>query len=179
VYRAAKTTIAGIDIGGAAKDTFAMLLGALAGKVAAKKMTAGGSELDIWGWQNYAWCLGGSFGAALLTSAIFKKRKLANDVMKGGFLITAYKLITRELTQHSAGLEEWFGQDADFDPYSTEGVGSVYGVGAQDYSPQLPAGYYGQEIEQAGPTMGQDIAPASAQMGFVGDVTSQFERAYG
>lgn len=188
----AKQTFLGVDIPGAAKDAIPMIFGALSGKFCAKKFAKGGSELDIWEWPNYLWFLGGSFGAALLTSAIFRgSRSVAKKVFTGGLVACGYKWVTRELTQHSATMQEYFGQvDPDsFDPYGYLGMGDIYEAGAEDYTgyygqyqDRLPPGAvsgYGQILEPATVQMGQILEPATSQMGGYGDVTKEFEQAYG
>lgn len=184
----AKQTLLGVNIPGAVKDALPMLLGALAGKAAAKKFALGGGEGDNWSWANYLWCLGGSLIAAFGTQAIFKgKRGTAQKVFTGGMVLAAYKFFTNDIAPRNATLESWFGQDAEearliesasraIDPYSgmfgdvTEQPEGDFQMLGRGYDPSM-----GQYIEPATPQMGQYIEPATARMG---GVTDMFEKAY-
>jgi len=118
----AKSTIAGINMTAAVKNTFPQLLGAVATKFAAKKFADGGAESDNWTWKNYAFGALGGFVAAFIMSAALKKRGAAQKVFEGSLLLLGYKIFTNEIAPKNDTLEEWFGEaDEDFDPY--DGVG--------------------------------------------------------
>lgn len=186
--RYAKQTLLGVNIPGAVKDALPMLLGALAGKAAAKKFALGGAEADNWTWANYLWCLGGSLIAAFGTQAIFKgKRGTAQKVFTGGMVLAAYKFFTNDIAPRNATLESWFGQDAQearliesaarsIDPYSgmfgdvTEQPEGDFQMLGRGYDPTM-----GQYIEPATARMGQYVEPATPGMG---GVTDMFEKAY-
>lgn len=187
----ARQTLAGVNIGGAVKNALPMLLGALAGKAAAKKFAAGGAEADNWTWANYLWCLGGGFIAALGTSAIFKgKRAVAQRIFEGALLLTGYKFFTNDVAPRNTTLESWFGQDEEearlmesaarvIDPYAglfgevTEYPEGDFEMLGQHY---VPASVLGQAVTPATARLGQIIEPATARLGL--DTSKFFDEAY-
>lgn len=116
----ARQTFLGINIFDAFKSTFPLLLGALSAKFAAKKFApedSPGSEGDNWTWKNYGLALIGGFVAAWIGSAIFRgRRSIAQKIMEGAFLLTAYKIFTNEIAPANEYLESWFGEDEDYLP---------------------------------------------------------------
>lgn len=189
----ARTTLAGVNLGGAVKNALPMLLGALAGKAAAKKFAAGGAESDNWTWANYLWALGGGLIAALGTSAIFKgKRAVSQRIFEGALLLTAYKFFTNDVAPRNSTLESWFGEDetearliesaaAAIDPYAglfgdiTEAAEGDFQMLGQHYT---PAGVMGGTVQQAGPRLGAVVEQAGPRLG-VDPTTVNFDQAYG
>lgn len=189
----ARQTIAGVNIGGAVKNALPMLLGALAGKAAAKKFAAGGGEMDNWTWSNYLWALGGGLLAALGTSAIFKgKRAVSQRIFEGALLLTAYKFFTNDVAPRNSTLESWFGEDeeearliesaaAAIDPYSglfgeiTEAAEGDFQMLGNHY---VPSGVMGGQVTPAGARLGAVVDPAGPRLG-VDPTTVNFDQAYG
>jgi len=180
----ARATIAGVNFPGAIKGTLPMLLGALAGKAAAKKFADGGAESDNWTWANYLWCLGGGLIAALGTSAIFKGgRGTAQKIFEGALLLTGYKFFTNDVAPRNATLESWFGQDdareaaliesaaRAIDPYS--GI-----FGAITEAPEGDFQMLGQYVEPAGARLGAIVEPAGTRLGQIDQTTKFFDEAY-
>ena len=76
VYRKARSSFAGMNIGGVVKDAVPLFFGALICKFCAKKFgghgqlnpktgaIVGGGEGENWTWKNYAWGMGSTFGAS-------------------------------------------------------------------------------------------------------------------
>lgn len=186
-------TIAGVNLGGAVKNALPMLLGALAGKAAAKKFAAGGAESDNWTWANYLWALGGGLIAALGTSAIFKgKRAVSQRIFEGALLLTAYKFFTNDVAPRNSTLESWFGQDDDearliesaaaaIDPYAglfgdiTEAAEGDFQMLGQHY---VPSSTMGGVVQPAGPRLGGVVQQAGPRLG-ADPTTINFDQAYG
>jgi len=128
----AKSTIAGINVGGALKSTIPLLLGGLACKFAAKKFTDGGADGENWTWKNYAFGLLGGFVAAFGAQALFKtKTGTTQKILEGALLLTAYKIFVNEIAPSNSTIEQWFGSDESLPDY--DGLGA-YGADPNYYN---------------------------------------------
>ncbi len=179
VGRYAKSTILGVNIPGAVKNVLPLLLGALAGKVMAKKFSDTGGEKQDWGWNNYLLCLAGGLIAAVGNQAVFRGSKgTSQKIFEGALLITAYKFFTGEIAPKNATLENWFGQTDEeearliesaaqaIDPYS--GIFGDISAEPMDFQHlgqhYVPANMLGQHYAPAD-MLGQSLAPATARLG--------------
>lgn len=133
VRRAIGKTIAGVNVWGALQSALPMMIGALAGKFAAKKFADGGAEGEDWTWKNYGLALAGGMGAAVATSAIFKGRPgTAQKVAEGALMLVLYKIATGEIAPQNETLSSWFGEDDELAP-EYQGVGAL----VQQVNPQM------------------------------------------
>jgi len=111
ITRYAKSTVAGVNVGGALRNTVPLLAGALAAKFCAKKFTDDdGSESANWTWKNYALGLLGGFAAALIASVLLKaKGTTSQRLFEGALMLVAYKIFINEIASQNDSMKEWFG----------------------------------------------------------------------
>ena len=101
-------------VGQAARNVVPLFLGALTAKIAVNKFTEGGSETQRWTWSNVGVAVLSGFVVALGASAVFgAKYKVAQRILEGAMLITAYKAFTTQLAPKWGWTETWFGADDD------------------------------------------------------------------
>lgn len=171
--RAVGRSIGGINIGAAAKGTLPMLIGALAAKFSAKKFADGGGEGENWTWKNYGLGLLGGFLAAFGTSAIFGGKKVtAQEVMKGAFLLTAYKVFTNEIAPQNSTLEAWFSGDEDaalpewYGQPEEAGGNVLYQPDGAAYIQGADGNYHPANDSHRTPQFADGVVPVDPAMGF-------------
>lgn len=110
-------SVLGVNIGGAAKNTIALVGGMLAAKFAAKRFADGGGEGEDWTWKNYGFGILGGFVAAVGTQMIFKTpRATGQKVMEGALALMLYKAFVNEVVPKNDTLVEWFSGDDEVHP---------------------------------------------------------------
>ena len=167
----AKGLFGAVNPVGAAVNTIPLLVGALAAKFAAKKFADGGEDDSNWTWKNYGFALLGGFVVSLAAGAIFKSKKgVAQKVMEGAFMLTAYKVFINEIAAKNDSLDTWFGDDPMVDlPELSSGdiVDEEYVYGDGGYLPineshRLPM--VGDAVVPVDPSLGQ-LVPVNPTMG--------------
>ena len=190
-YRTKNTILGGVNITNVVKDIFPLWIGAMVCKFTARRFVDGGEDQTTdWSWKNYGLGVVGTFGAALLSAAVFKGRgRIAQNILAGGLLLTFYKLFLNEVVYKSGWLTSWFGQEEDIYPemsgyddddeidegdlYQDQDQTYAYGqdlryrpVNEMHRAPAVaPQVQMGVDFEPRDPTFGVDIEPRDPTFG--------------
>jgi hypothetical protein len=180
----AKRGFAALDVGKALRSSVALMAGMVAAKAAVNKITAGGSETELWSWPNIATAALTGFLAAFLLGAVFNlPRSTTSLIFMGGLALSMYKLFTTKVAPKWGWTQTWFGADDEIHP-ALLGAGGEIDIyepitGADEYevydgygddSEELlnEMGYAGSELVPYNPSMGSEVVPVYPEMGYYG-----------
>jgi hypothetical protein len=178
---------AALDIGSAARGAVALVGGMIIAKAAVNKITAGGSETELWSWPNIATAALSGFIAAFVLGAVFNlSQNVTRLVFMGGLALAMFKAFTTKLAPKWGWTQTWFGADEDINP-------ALLGAGAEggdiDIFQPVPVDGYGEDtyevvdgygdaqqdrlLQEMGfsgltpynPAMGAVLAPPQPEMG--------------
>jgi hypothetical protein len=178
-----KRGLAALDVGKALRGSVALMFGMVAAKAAVNKITAGGSETELWSWPNIATAALTGFLAAFLLGAVFNlSRSTTSLIFMGGLALSMYKLFTTKVAPKWVWTHTWFGADDEINP-ALLGAGSEIDIfqpitGAGEYDVDVydgygdeseemldEMGYAGNELVPYNPAMGSDVVPVYPEMG--------------
>jgi hypothetical protein len=162
----ARRGFAALDIGAAFRSSIALVGGMIVAKAAVNKITAGGSETELWTWPNIATAALASFLAAFMLGAVFNLNvNVTRLIFTGGLVLAMYKTFTTKIAPKWGWTQTWFGADEDVNP-------ALLGAGPEgqiDIFEPVPMTNVGADTYEVVDGYGQN--EMLTEMGFAGNLT--------
>jgi hypothetical protein len=167
--RRARQGLAALDIGAAFRGAVAIAGGMLIAKAAVNKITAGGSETELWSWPNIATAALAGFVAAFVLGAVFNLNQVCTRfIFMGGLALALFKAFTTKLAPKWGWTQTWFGADEDVNPAL---LGAGAGGGEIDIYEPIPVGDEQYEVVDGYGYGDEGTNQVLQEMGFAGQLS--------